>query len=143
MAYLWDSNILRHYSDDHPLLIENLERIRRDRVLIPIIVYAEQMRGRIDGLLKAEPHNVLRAQQQLLFTQSVLGKFGILQLDDKAITLADQLKRQIKTRKRYADFLIAAQTLAGRHILVTRNTTDFQGLIPSQQLQNWIDSRAS
>jgi hypothetical protein len=60
MAYLWDSNILRHYNDAHPLLLANLERIGRDQVFIPIIVYAEQMRGRIDGLLKAESAHVLQ-----------------------------------------------------------------------------------
>lgn len=141
MAYLWDTNILRHYSNDHPLLLENLKRVSRTEVLIPIIVYAEQMRGRIDGLLKAEPQKLLSAQQQLLATQGMLARFAILHLDTKAITLAEQFKQQIKTRKRYADFLLAAQTLAGQHILVTRNTKDFQDLIPHHQLQNWIDER--
>jgi len=141
MAYLWDSNILRHYINDHPLLLENLERISRDEVLVSIIVYAEQMRGRIEGLLKAEPNNLLLAQQRLLLTQGALDRFRILYLDITAITLAKQLKKQIKTRKRYADFLIAAQALAGDYVLITRNTKDFQDLIPSKQLQNWIDER--
>jgi len=26
MSFLWDSNILRHYLDDHPLLLENLKK---------------------------------------------------------------------------------------------------------------------
>lgn len=125
------------------MLLENLRRVSRDEVLIPIIVYAEQMRGRIDGLLKAEPQKLLFAQQQLLATQGMLARFDILHLDVRAITLAEQLKQQIKTRKRYADFLLAAQALAGQHSLVTRNTKDFQDLVPHQQLQNWIDERLS
>lgn len=141
MAYLWDSNILRHYLSDHPLLLENLKSVAHDEILIPIIVHSEQMRGRIDGLLKAEPRNLLQAQQRLLFTQEALSEFKILHLDTDAIALAERLKRQIKTRKQYADFLIASQALAGRHILVTRNIKDFAGIIPSQQLQNWIDDR--
>jgi predicted nucleic acid-binding protein len=143
MAYLWDSNILRHYLDDHPLLLENLKRVDHDEILIPIIVHAEQTRGRIDGLLKAVPRNLLQAQQRLLLTQQMLGEFKILHLDTDTIALAERLKRQIKTRKNYADFLIAAQALAGRHVLVTRNTKDFADIIPNQQLQNWIDGRAS
>jgi len=29
MIFLWDSNILRHYLDDHPLLLENLKKVSR------------------------------------------------------------------------------------------------------------------
>lgn len=93
MAYLWDSNILRHYAAKHPQLLANLERVPRQEVRLPIIVYAEQ------------------------------------------------LKQRIKKHKRHADLIIAAQTLAGRHILVTRNTADFRELLPASQWQNWIDDR--
>jgi hypothetical protein len=33
MIFLWDSNILRHYLDDHPLLLENLKKVSRQNVL--------------------------------------------------------------------------------------------------------------
>jgi hypothetical protein len=65
MAYLWDSNILRYYSAKHPVLEENLKRTSISEVLIPIIVYAEQLRGRIDGLLKADPQRLLFAYNRL------------------------------------------------------------------------------
>jgi len=39
--------------------------------------------------------------------------------------------------------LIAAQTIAGRHILITRNMDDFRDLLSAQQLQNWIDEKIS
>ena len=65
MAYLWDSNIVRHYSSKHPLLFENLKRVPSSEILIPLIVYAEQLRGRIEGLLKAEPGKLLVAQHYL------------------------------------------------------------------------------
>lgn len=55
------------------------------------------------------------------------------------MTVAARLKGQVKTRKRYADVLIAAQTIAGHHLLVTRNTEDFRDLLLPGQLQNWID----
>ncbi|MGH9847777.1 MAG: type II toxin-antitoxin system VapC family toxin, partial [Blastocatellia bacterium] len=126
MAYLWDSNILRHYSAKHPTLHENLKRAPISEVLIPIVVYAEQLKGRIEGLLKAEPQRLLLAQQHLKESQEMLSGFAILDLDQTAVNVANQLKQQIKTSKRHADLIIAAQTIAGRHILVTRNTVDFQ-----------------
>ena len=143
MAYLWDSNILRHYAAKHPQLLANLERVPRQKVRLPIIVYAEQLRGRIEELLKAEPRNLLLAQEHLQTTQARLQRFEIVPLDDAAIALAEQLKQRIKKHKRHADLIIAAQTLAGRHILVTRNTADFRELLPASQLQNWIDDRLS
>lgn len=141
MAYLWDSNILRHYTAKHPALFDNLQRVPSHEILIPVIVYAEQLRGRIEGLLKAEPARLLLAQQHLKSTQELLRGFEVLYLDEAAIAMAEQLKQRIKTRKRYADLIIAAQSIAGHHILVTRNTADFQDLLPSVQLQNWIHER--
>jgi len=35
MSFLWDSNILRHYLDDHPLLMENLKKVPRRDVMLP------------------------------------------------------------------------------------------------------------
>ena len=54
MSFLWNSNILRHYLDDHPLLLENLKKVPRRDVLLPVVVAAEQFRGRMDAILKAE-----------------------------------------------------------------------------------------
>jgi predicted nucleic acid-binding protein len=80
-------------------------------------------------------------EQHLKETQELLSGFAILDLDQTAVNVANQLKQQIKTSKRHADLIIAAQTIAGRHILVTRNITDFQDILPAAQLQNWIDDR--
>ncbi len=63
MSFLWDSNILRHYLDDHPLLLENMKKVPRRDVLLPVVVAAEQFRGRMDGILKAQPAQLPRAQQ--------------------------------------------------------------------------------
>ncbi len=139
MKYLWDSNILRHYLGDHPRLLENLKKINRQDVLLPVVVVAEQFRGRMDALVKAEPSFLFRAQQQFQQTQQMLSRFQILYFDDKSLALVGELIGRFKTRKRYADVLIAAQALASRSVLVTRNTSDFRDLLPPQQLQNWID----
>ena len=143
MSYLWDSNILRHYFFDHPLLLENLNKVPRRDILIPVVVAAEQFRGRMDGLLKAQPPQLPRAQQFFRQTQDVVRKFELLYFDDQSLVVAAQLKARFKTKKRYPDVLIAAQAIAGHHILVTRNTADFRDLLPAQQLQNWIDDKIS
>ena len=139
MSFLWDSNILRHYLDDHPRLLQNLKKVPRQVVLLPVVVVAEQLRGRSDAILKAEPGQLIRMQELFRQTQNLLGRFQILYFDEEALTVAARLKGQVKTRKRYADVLIAAQTIAGRHRLVTRNTEDFRDLLLPGQLQNWVD----
>jgi predicted nucleic acid-binding protein len=99
----------------------------------------EQLRGRADALLKAEPAQLARAQAAWQQTQILLRRFHLLYFDEQSLAIAGQLKAQTRTRKRYADVLIAAQAMAGHHILVTRNTANFRDLLPAQQLQNWID----
>ena len=140
MSFLWDSNILRHYLEDHPLLLTNLKRVSRQEVWLPIVVVAEQLRGRAEAILKAEPAQLARVQHVFRQTQQLLGRFHILYFDEQALLIVERLKQQSRTRKRYADVLIATQVLAGQHILVTRNTSDFRDLLPMEQLQNWVDN---
>lgn len=140
MSFLWDSNILRHYLEDHPLLVDNLKKVRRQDVCLPVIVVAEQLRGRTDAILKAQPARLARAQQVFQQTQALLTRFHILYFDEQSLLIAGRLTEQRRTRKRYADVLIAAQVLAGQHILVTRNTHDFRDLLPMEQVQNWVDN---
>ena len=140
MSFLWDSNILRHYLEDHPLLLSNLRKVPRQDVHLPIVVVAEQLRGRTEAILKAQPAQLARAQHVFQQTQALLNRFPILYFDEQSLLIAGRLTEQLRTRKRYADVLIAAQVLAGQHILVTRNTNDFRDLLPMEQLQNWVDN---
>jgi hypothetical protein len=74
MSLLWDSNILRHYLDDHPRLLANLKKVPRQQVLLPVIVVAEQLRGRTEAILKAEPAHLLHAQ--LLLRPNIAEKWS-------------------------------------------------------------------
>jgi predicted nucleic acid-binding protein len=72
MRYLLDSNILRAYTASHPTLTRNLARIPAEQIGIPFVVMIEQLCGRFDAYLKAEPENLLREQDRLLAAQQFL-----------------------------------------------------------------------
>jgi predicted nucleic acid-binding protein len=139
MKYLLDSNVLRHYSGKHPTLLKNIAGFSLEETAIPFIVIAEQMRGRYDGVLKAKPEEILTAQNRLVETEQMISRFQIAYLDDDAVKKMRELLSRVKTKKRYADVIIAAIALANNCVVVTRNTDDFKHLVPAQQLQNWVD----
>lgn len=139
MKYLLDSNILRHYAQKHPTLTKNLANIPPESIGIPFVVMIEQLRGRFDAFLKAEPANMLREQARLRVTQESLNLYQTIYLEDKAIAKLVTLRQRVKTRKRYTDVVIAAMALADEYIVVTRNVADFKDLLPAARIQNWID----
>ena len=51
-----------------------------------------------------------------------------------------EIQQRSKTKKRYADVLIAATAIAKQMIVVTRNEKDFVDLLPAKQIVNWIDA---
>jgi predicted nucleic acid-binding protein len=77
MSFLWDSNILRHYLDQHPRLLGNLKKIPRHTVALPVVVAAEQLRGRASALLNAEASQLARAQELCQQTQTLLSRFHV------------------------------------------------------------------
>ena len=137
--YLWDSNNLRHYQAGHPGVLAYMQRIPQSEIGLPSIVVAESLRGRCDFALKATPEQIVTAHKLLLETLQMLQSFTIVPFDEQSATFFVQLQKQHKSRKRYADVMLAAMALAGRHVVVTRNTKDFADLLPKNQLQNWID----
>jgi predicted nucleic acid-binding protein len=69
----------------------------------------------------------------------MLARFHVVAFDQSCTEVMARWRRQHRRQKRYADLMIAAMAVAGRHILVTRNRTDFVDLLPPAQLVNWID----
>ena len=138
--FLWDSNILRYFQAGHPTLQQHLQQVSMDEISLPTVVAAEALRGRSEFLLKATPEQLPLASQQLIETIELIYSFAILPFDEKASNVLNQLIKKIKKKKkRHADLVIAAMTLAGKHILVTRNQRDFIDLLQKHQLVNWID----
>ena len=106
---------------------------------LPSTVVAETLRGRCDFALKASPEQLPLAHQRLLETQQLLQEFQVISFNSVCAQTMKQLQQKAKSRKRYADMIIAATVLAGRHILVTRNQKHFVDLLPKTQCVNWVD----
>lgn len=100
--YLWDSNILRHYGEEHPTLMAHLQRISRQEVLLPSVVVAEALRGRCDYALKATPEQAVKAHEHLLAMLGLLQKFQALAFDGRSAAALSDLHKRHPRHKRYA-----------------------------------------
>jgi predicted nucleic acid-binding protein len=139
--WLWDSNIVRHFGDQHPNLVPYLQQISWSDIALPSVVMAEILHGRCEFALKATPSQTPLAHQRLWQTQQFLLQFNVLVFDEKCAEALEVLRQQHKAHKRYADMMIAAMAKAGNHVVVTRNLKDFESLLPQSQLANWIDEK--
>ena len=137
--YLWDANILRAFGQGHATVRLDLLRGPWAEIALPSVVVAEVLRGRCECALKATPADAPLAHQRLLDTQQMLAQFHIVVFDGACATVMERLRQQHRRRKRYADSMIAVMVLAGQHLLVTRNSTDFVDVSPTFWLANWID----
>ena len=137
--YLWDMNILCHFAEGHPVLQKHLRRIPWVEIALPSIAVAEVLRGRCEFALKATPDQAPLAHRLLMETCRLLESFNVIVFDHTCADELMRLQRASKTRKRYADAMIADMARAGHHIVVTRNQAHFADLLSSGQLVNWID----
>lgn len=119
--YLWDSNILRHYGEDHPTLHRHVQSVSWAEIAIPSVVIAEVLRGRCEFALKAAPEKVALAHSLLVETQKYLNQFNVVLFNDACAKVLEELKRHHKAHKKYADMMIAAMAKVGKHIVVTSN----------------------
>lgn len=137
--YLWDTNILRYFVEGHPKLEARLRQIAWTDIALPSVVVAEVLRGRCEHALKALPSQAAAAHQLLMETQQFLQRFNVVVFDERSASVMQDLIERHKSHKRYADMMIAAIALAGKHVLVTRNQRDFLPLLPQSQLTDWIE----
>lgn len=133
--YLWDTHMIGHSANQHPTLMLYLQRVKWDEIGLPTPAVAEVLRGRAEFALKATPEQIIWAHDQLWQTYV----FKVLLFDEAAKEVLEKILKKFKSKKRYADMMIAAMALAGDHVVVTRNTKHFTDLLPPAQLANWID----
>ncbi len=138
--YLWDTHIVGHFVDDHPVLRRHVARVKWDEIALPSPTVAELLRGRSEFALKATPEQVVMAHHRLWQTQQLIARFRQLMINDQSAQVFKKLLSRIKSKKRYPDVMIAAMALAGDHVVITRNKKHFADLLPPDQLANWIDN---
>jgi tRNA(fMet)-specific endonuclease VapC len=138
--YLLDPDTLTHLHAGNSNVLARLKSVIDIEVGITIITKVEVVRGRIDYLVKAESGaSLLKAQELLFRTETLLSELLIIPIDRPASTEFDRLRDISKFRKiGRADLLIASITLANRAILVTRNLRHFKQ-ITALKVENWVD----
>lgn len=139
---LLDTNILTHYVNGHPTLRAHLQQVPWAEIALPSVVVAEALRGRCEYALKSPPEQAAAAHALLRETQELLRQFQMLVFDQPSAAILIELQKKHSSRKRYADMMIAAMALVGRHVVVTRNKQHFADLLPAHQIANWIDDPA-
>lgn len=137
--YLSDTQIVGHYAERHPTLMLHVQRVDWEEIGLPSPVVAELLRGRAEFALKAIPEKIVWAHSEFLKTHQLMTKFRLLLFGEVAREEFKKILKNVKSKKRYADMMIAAMALAGDHVIVTRNTKHFKDVLPPDQLANWID----
>jgi predicted nucleic acid-binding protein len=143
-VWLWDTNIVRAYSDreaeGHDQVLTRGRAVGWDAVALPIVVVSELLEGRLGYLRDADrlaPRQLSIAFRRPANTFEMLSAFEIIQFDERALDVYTR-PRLFPGRMSRNDRLIAAIALAGGHVLVTRNVSHFvqvSGLV----IENWID----
>jgi tRNA(fMet)-specific endonuclease VapC len=139
---LLDSDTYTHFLRDHPKVVERTERAvtQGEFFGITVITMIEILQGRMDALLKADTHaRFLTAQDNLILAQQALQRIRIIELDEAALEVFDELGR-IRGIKKIGrkDRLIASIARARQATLVTRNLKHFK-LVPRLKCENWVD----
>jgi tRNA(fMet)-specific endonuclease VapC len=139
-VHLLDTDTLTHLHAGHLRVVQRLHTLDDPHVGITIITKIEILRGRYDTVLKAATGSeLLRAQDRLARTESLLSRLLIMPFDEASAAQFDQL-RQRRGRRQIgrADVLIASIVLAHHATLVTRNVRHFQQ-IAGLTVVNWVD----
>lgn len=128
MGFLVDTNIVIHALDGEATVLANLEN-HDGSVVMSALSFAELQRG----LIRDPPRlAVRRARLDVL-----IGTIPLLAFDEVAARAYGAVIAQVGwSRSRDFDRLIAAQALAGGHVMVTQNLADFRD-IPGLLLESW------
>ncbi len=112
------------------------EAVSEDEIIVSVISYEEQLRGRLVTVSQAKTKEQLARAYGLLLDMQVY--FCGLRVVDfgKAETVIYELLKKLHRRTGTMDLRIAATAMANDAILVTRNTQDFAD-IENLKLENW------
>ena len=142
--WLFDTNIftaLLDLADDgHDRVIARGDAAGWDHMGIPITVAAEALAGRLKYLeraLQQSPRHFRTAYSRLAATHRSLSLLPMAEFDELAERCYADRSLFSGTMSRN-DRIIAAITIAGGHVLETRNVAHFAG-VRGLEIENWID----
>jgi tRNA(fMet)-specific endonuclease VapC len=113
--YLLDTDTLTRFHHGYAPIAERLREVGEENVATSVITEVEILRGRHEFLLKASnSRQLLRAQDLLQQSKSLLAEITILPMDAEAAAVFDRLSANKKLKKiGRADLLIAASPWVG------------------------------
>jgi tRNA(fMet)-specific endonuclease VapC len=131
VGFLLDTNVVSDLIR-HPAgrVADRIAEVGEDQICTSIIVAAELRYG-------ATKRASARLSAQL---EAVLGAIPVLSFESPSEVVYGALRTQLEKQGRPIganDLLIAAQTLALGHTLVTDNTKEFS-YVPELSLENWL-----
>jgi len=94
-----------------------------------------------DGIFKDDPTwwpMIEEIERRRDRQKAPASKFRVLLFTEEAREEFKRILKKFKSKKRYADMMIAAMAMTCHHVVVTRNTKHFADLLPPHQLANWI-----
>ncbi len=134
--YLLDTDHITFVQRGDPKVTARYEAVPEDEIIVSVISYEEQLRGRLVTVSQAKTKEQLERAYWLLLDMQVF--FCGLRVVDfgKAETAIYESLKKLHRRTGTMDLRIAATALANNAILVTRNTQDFVD-IENLTLENW------
>jgi tRNA(fMet)-specific endonuclease VapC len=94
-VHLLDTDTLTYLHAGHPRVVQRLHTLDDPHVGITIITKIEILRGRYDSILKAATGpELLRAQDRLSRTESLLSRLLIIPFDEASAAQVDQLRQR-------------------------------------------------
>lgn len=132
VGYLIDTNTLRALVEKNTFALENYRKVFADRILIPVITYAEEIRGWVNPVGNDEK-KAETCYRMLLLYLAVINKHEVLPYTAEARAMFDKLPSGVGVR----DKRIAACALAHGYTVVTTNRRDFEQLLPEERFVDW------
>ena len=137
-----DTDIVTLLSYGHEKIRQRVEGVGDDEELaVTIITRMEILGGRFDSIVKAaNAAEMQTATQRFRAAEEMLSDFVVIYPDEASSQNFEALLKPKKGKKkmRRGDLLIASIALAHDALLVTRNTSDFQG-VNGLRIENWAD----
>ncbi len=137
---LWilDTNHVIYLQNSHPNVLKHLSTVNSKDVAITAITAEEQIRGWFK-VMNVNSDRCVWAYKGFKDTLTYLKKVNVLDFDENAYQIYQDLKKKLTNKVGTKDIQIAAIALSVKGIVVTSNHKDFCK-VPDLQIEDWTIS---